>query len=233
MDESELAAIERAYAERGAPVQVELATAGDPVDRRAAHAPRLRPHGLRERARAGARARARGGARQVGRDPRQPGERVRSLARPRGDRLRLARPPGRRVARGVSARRDRERDARLHGGERLRALDRAARRRPGRRREPAAARRRRPALRRGDDCRPCAGDGIQSSLLEARLAAAAAAGSRGRGGHHAAGFEVAAERPAPGLRAGLRATARRSGKSSGIPVGARRTPAAWSAARGR
>ena len=140
----------QAYAERG------VAGAGRALDRRrsvdrgAAHAPRLRPDGLRERARARPRARARGGDRQGGRDPRQPGERVRPLARSRRDRLRLARQPGRRLARGVPARRDRERHARLHGGERLRALDRAARRRPGRRRKPQAARRRRPALRRGD-----------------------------------------------------------------------------------
>ena len=177
VDEGELSAIERAYAERGAPVQVELSTAGDPsigalLTRRGyclmgfenVLALALEPGREAVIARGG-------------RDPRQPGERVRPLARPRRDRLRLARQPGRRLARGVSARRDRERHARLHGGERLRALDRAARRRPGRRWKPQAARRRRPALRRGDFA--CAAPARHPELA-ARGAAGGGGGRPGR-----------------------------------------------------
>ena len=203
-----LAAVERAFAERG------CARTGGGVEPR-------RPRG-RVRMLTGRGYRLQGfenvlGRSPAGRAPRAaPGGR-RGLAEPgRGAAATwldvvvtgFASPDAQGVASDESYPRDlaRERDGR-HGGsaEGFSRYPRAARRRARGRGQPAPLRRAWPTSAGRRPCPTTGASGVQSALLAARLEIAGRRRLRRGRGHDAAGVEVAGERPAPGVRAALRA----------------------------
>ena len=176
LDPAELDSVERAFAARGVPVQVELSCLADPQIAALLTAPRLRARELRERARLPP-ARPAAGAARGDRDRPEPRVGARRVARPGGERLREPGSAGRAVARVVPPRRARAGDGRDGGRRGLRPLSGPARRRAGGRRQHAPVRRHRPALRSGDSAR---------APPQGRPERAARGAARGRGPRRAA-----------------------------------------------
>ncbi len=203
---AELEAIEEAFALRHAPLQVEFASLGDPVDPADAEPPRLRAHRLRERARPATRRRSTPGrrGRPHHRRSRRPGRHGRRGWTPS--------PPAFSILTRSTARRATSRSAARSSSRfsatRLPRRASSASSRGGtvrrRRGEPQNPSRCRAARRGGHAARPSPA-GRADGAAAPSPARRGASRLRRRGRHDAAGIEVDGERAALRIRGALRA----------------------------